>query len=212
MVAIRTSYCQGTASRTELQLDAVTSVYYTPERAWQRVSRYRQTGRHHGLTESWSSMSVSEILRVFGLAALPISELRGAIPLAIGQFHFTWYYAFLVAFLGNLVPVFAILLLFDPAVRLISKVPIGKRFLDWLFEKVRKRGQKVDRYETIGLALFVAIPLPVTGAWTGSILAALRGYRLRYAFPSIIIGVIIAGCVVTAAWVLGWNIFWLATS
>lgn len=157
-------------------------------------------------------MTLSEILRVFGLAALPISELRGAIPLAMGEFHFIWYYAFLVAFLGNLVPVFAILWLFDPAVRIISKVSIGKRFLGWLFEKVRKRGEKLDKYERIGLALFVAIPLPVTGAWTGSILAALRGYPLRYSFTSIIIGVFIAGCIVTAAWSLGWHVFWLATS
>jgi len=157
-------------------------------------------------------MSLSEIILVFALAAAPISELRGAIPLALSDFHFTWYYAFLIAFLGNLVPAVAILVLFDPAVRLISKVPIGKRSLDWLFEKIRKRGEKIDKYETIGLALFVAIPLPVTGAWTGSILAGLRGYRFRYAFTSIVIGVFVAGCIVTAAWTLGWHIFWLATS
>ena len=157
-------------------------------------------------------MSLSEIIRVFGLAAAPISELRGAIPVALSEFHFTWYWAFLVAFIGNLVPMFLILWLFDPAVRIISKISIGKRFLDWLFEKVSRRGRAVDKYETIGLALFVAIPLPVTGAWTGSILAGLRGYKFRYAAISIIIGVFIAGCVVTAAWQLGWHIFWLATS
>ncbi len=157
-------------------------------------------------------MTLSEILRVLGLAAAPISELRGAIPVALSEFHFTWYYAFIIAFCGNLIPAVAILLLFDPAVRLISKVGIGKRFLDWLFEKVRKRGRSVDKYENIGLALFVAIPLPVTGAWTGSILAGLRGYRFKYAFTSVVIGVFIAGCIVTAAWTLGWHIFWLATS
>ncbi|MCJ7606039.1 MAG: small multi-drug export protein [Dehalococcoidales bacterium] len=157
-------------------------------------------------------MELSEIGQVIGLAALPIAELRGAIPLALSHFDFTWYYAFLFAFIGNLIPVFVILLGFQPVTRLISRVEIGKRFLDWLFLHVRKRGRRTEKYERIGLALFVAIPLPITGAWTGSILAALRGYSFKYAFTSIVIGVIIAGIVVTSAWILGWNIFWLATS
>lgn len=64
----------------------------------------------------------------------------------------------------------------------------------------------VDRYERIGLALFVAIPLPITGAWTGSILAFLIGLRFKHALISIIAGVLIAGAIVTSATVLGWAV------
>lgn len=156
-------------------------------------------------------MDFIDILKVIGIAASPISELRGAIPIAISDLNIPWYLAYLIAVIGNLIPVFLILLCFEPAVRIINHVYIGRRFLDWLFKYVRKRGRHTEKYERIGLALFVAIPLPVTGAWTGSILAALRGYSFKYAFTSIFSGVLIAGVIVTAVWMSGVNIFWLLT-
>jgi len=146
-------------------------------------------------------------LEVLAFAASPISELRGAIPWAILKCHFTWYYAFLVAVIGNLLPVPFILLFLDTASRLLSKVGPFRRILNWLFERTRRRGKIITRYERIGLALFVAIPLPVTGAWTGSLAAVLFGLKFKHAFLSIFVGILIAGVVVTGATVLGWTIF-----
>ena len=155
------------------------------------------------------SLDLFNVLVVLAIAASPISELRGAIPVAITGFHFPWYYAFLLAIIGNLLPVPFILLFLDTLSRLLSKIGIFKRMLQWLFEHTRRRGKIIERYERIGLILFVAIPLPVTGAWTGSLAAVLFGLKFKHAFLSIFAGIVIAGIIVTCATLLGWTIFGL---
>ena len=159
--------------------------------------------------EQLLSLDLFNVLVVLGIAASPISELRGAIPVAIIGFHFPWYYAFLLAIIGNLLPVPFILLFLDTLSRLLSKIGIFKRMLQWLFEHTRRRGKIIERYERIGLILFVAIPLPVTGAWTGSLAAVLFGLKFKHAFLSIFAGIVIAGIIVTCATLLGWTIFGL---
>jgi len=159
--------------------------------------------------EQLLSLDLFNVLTVLGIAASPISELRGAIPVAIIGFHFPWYYAFLLAIIGNLLPVPFILLFLDTLSRLLSKIGIFKRMLQWLFEHTRRRGKIIERYERIGLILFVAIPLPVTGAWTGSLAAVLFGLKFKHAFLSIFAGIVIAGIIVTCATLLGWTIFGL---
>ncbi len=154
-------------------------------------------------------MDFSSILTVLIIAASPISELRGAIPVAVGVFHFPWYYAFLFGVIGNLIPVPFILLFLNAAVRLLSRVRFLEPLLRWFLGRIRRRGQVLERYESIGLALFVSVPLPITGAWTGSIVAVLLGFRFRYALFSIMAGVLLAGIIVTAATMLGWTIFGL---
>lgn len=151
-------------------------------------------------------MELSSVLAVIAIAASPISELRGAIPVAISAFHFPWYYALLFGIIGNLLPVPFILLFLDTIVQLLSKVRFFDKLLKWLFERTRRRGKIIERYERIGLVLFVAIPLPITGAWTGSLAAVLFGIKPRYAFLSIFVGVLIAGVIVTCATLLGWTI------
>ncbi|HJX03395.1 MAG TPA: small multi-drug export protein, partial [Dehalococcoidia bacterium] len=88
--------------------------------------------------------------------------------------------------------------------KLVSKVKAGERFVQWIFRRTRKRSSIIERYEKIGLALFVAIPLPFTGAWTGAIAAFLLGLKFRYSMISITCGVLIAGAIVTALSLLGW--------
>jgi len=151
-------------------------------------------------------MDISDVLKVMAIAASPISELRGAIPIAVGVYDFPWYYAFLFGVIGNLLPVPFIILFLNYVVPVLSKVPALDRLAQWFFASARRRGKMVERYERIGLALFVAIPLPVTGAWTGSIVAVLLGLKFRYAFLSIFIGIIISGVIVTCATVLGWAV------
>jgi uncharacterized membrane protein len=154
--------------------------------------------------EELLSLGFSKELVVLIISALPIFELRGAIPVAINLFHFPWYYAFLLAIIGNLIPVPIILLLLNAIVRCLSRVGFFDRFFRWLFEHTRKRGSIVERYERIGLALFVAIPLPFTGAWTGSLAAVIFGLKFKHAMLSIFVGVLIAGVIVTCLSLLGW--------
>ena len=154
--------------------------------------------------EELLSLGFSKELVVLIISALPIFELRGAIPVAINLFHFNWYYAFLLAIIGNLIPVPLILLFLNAVVRFLSRVSFFDRFFRWLFAYTRKRGGIIERYERIGLALFVAIPLPVTGAWTGSLAAVLFGLKFKHAMLSIFIGVLIAGIIVTCLSLLGW--------
>ncbi len=154
--------------------------------------------------EAILSLELSDVLAVLAIAASPIAELRVAIPVAINGFHFPWYYAFLLAIIGNSLPVPFILLFLNTATRLLSKVAFFERILKWLFERTRRRGKIIERYERIGLMLFVAIPLPVTGAWTGSLAAVLFGLKFKHAFLSIFIGILIAGIIVTCLTLLGW--------
>ena len=147
--------------------------------------------------EGLLNLGISKELVVIITSALPFLELRGGIPVAMILFDFPWYYAFLLAVIGNLLPVPFILFFLDSITRFLSKVKLFDRFLKWLFERTRRRGRFIERYKRIGLVLFVAIPLPVTGAWTGSLAAVLFGLKFRHAFVSILAGVLIAGVIVT---------------
>ena len=149
-------------------------------------------------------MTLSEFLKVFFTAAAPISELRGAIPLAILDFHISWPIAFVVAIAGNLLPVPFLLLFLDPVSRLLRKVKLFEKIINWIFERSRRRGKIIERYENIGLTIFVAIPLPLTGAWTGAIVAFLLGMPFWRAFIAIVIGVLISGAIVTTLTMIGW--------
>jgi uncharacterized membrane protein len=149
-------------------------------------------------------------LWVFLISAVPVSELRGGIPTGLFQFDLSWYSVFLVSFLGNLLPIPFLLLFLDPLSRLLGKIEIFDRILKWLFERTRRRGRNVERYEGLGLMLFVAVPLPVTGAWTGALIAFLLGMEFKHAFISIALGVFIAGVIVTSVCLAGWQAYlWL---
>jgi len=157
------------------------------------------------IIEKLISLGIAEELIVIIISALPIIELRGALPVAINVFGMPWYWAFLLAIIGNMLPVPILLLFLDSIAKTIGKVNSGKRFIDWVFERTRRREKIIQRYERIGLMLFVAIPLPFTGAWTGSIAAFLMGQRFLYSFLSIFCGVLIAGAIVTSLCLLGWG-------
>lgn len=136
------------------------------------------------------------------VGALPISELRGAIPLAL-SFGMPLVKAFWLSVLGNCLIVAPALFLFEPVTNVLRKFKIWARFFDWVFERTKKNSDSIQKYEALGLAIFVAIPLPMTGAWSGVIAASLFKIRFRYAFLAIIAGVICAGLIVSALCALG---------
>lgn len=134
------------------------------------------------------------------LAMMPISELRGAIPYAVSFGEMAWEKAYVIAVVGNFLPVIPILYLIGPVSEFLRRhVKFFDRFFDRLFARTRRKGKLIERFEVLGLILFVAIPLPVTGAWTGTLAAWLFGVRKSVALPAILGGIMIAGVVVTLA-------------
>ena len=134
---------------------------------------------------------------VFLISMLPIIELRGAIPVAFAL-GLDIVPSFIVAVLGNLLPVPFILLFITPFCNLLKKTKIFRWFPEWLEKKVSKNEAKVTRYKNLGLFLFVAIPLPGTGAWTGALVASFIGYKFKDAFLAILSGVLTAGVIMSA--------------
>ncbi|WP_018112181.1 COG2426 family protein [Thermus igniterrae] len=135
-------------------------------------------------------------LYVVLVAALPVVELRGAIPLGVALGLAPWK-AFLLSLLGNLLVAPLALALLPWAVRALTRFPLLARAWEALEARVRLRGEEqVQRLGALGLFLFVAVPLPGTGAWSGAVLAVVLGLRRRYALLAISLGVLAAGFIV----------------
>lgn len=147
----------------------------------------------------------------------PLGEVRLALPVALTLYHLNPLSAYLLSVLGNLVPVIFLLKFLGPFSHWLSQhFRFFQKFFNWLFERTkRKYNLKVQRYGPPILIAFVATPLPVTGAWTGALVAFLFGLSLKKAFFSITLGVLIAGAIVLTATkagialgrYFGWQVF-----
>ena len=131
----------------------------------------------------------------------PFGELRLSLPLALTLFQLPWFLAYFLSVIGNLTVVILLLLFLGPLSCWFSKnFRICQRFFSWLFQRTRDRyNAKMKKYGYPALTLFVAIPLPITGGWTGALIAFLFGIPFKKAFPLIGLGVLIAGCLVLGA-------------
>ncbi len=142
-------------------------------------------------------MPMKDILLTFLVAMVPVVELRGAIPFGVVRGLNIWT-AIIASVLGNLVPVPFIILFIR---RIFAWMRAHMPKLDGLVTRMEKKAEKnraaVEKYAFWGLAILVAIPLPGTGAWTGALVAAMMEMRLKRAFPAIVIGVVIAGVIVS---------------
>ncbi len=147
----------------------------------------------------WFS-DMNRYLATLLIAMIPLSELRGSIPIANQVFHIPLWQAFLVSVVGNMIPVPFILLFLGPASDWLMKHSrIFERFFTWLFARTRRKLQKkYELHAEVALAIFVAIPLPVTGAWTGSVAAFIFDIPFKKAVFWIFAGVVTAGLIVTA--------------
>jgi uncharacterized membrane protein len=144
--------------------------------------------------------------RTLLLGALPISEVRGAIPAGL-VLGLPWREAYLWACLGNFLPVIPVLLLLEPVSARLRRFPLWRRFFEWLFQRTATRCGLIERYYALGLVLFVAIPFPITGAWTGCVAASLFRIPFRWALPAILAGILAAGLLALGAVQIGWRIF-----
>ncbi len=140
---------------------------------------------------------VLESIQVILMAMIPFGELRASIPFAIGFYEMSATQAFFLSVIGNMLPVVPLLLFLDPVSNWLRRYSIFESFFTWLFVRTRRYNNRIEKYGALGLIPFVAIPLPVTGAWTACAVAFVFGIRCRYAFPAILAGVIIAGIIVT---------------
>ena len=147
---------------------------------------------------------ITDWLIIILISMSPWIELRGAIPTAILGYHWQWWQALPISLVGNMIPVPFILLLLRGVERELRKYPSFNKLIDKLFDKTRKKANtKVEKYEELALILFVAIPLPFTGAWTASLIAYLFNLDIKKSILTIFLGVIIAGLIVTILTITG---------
>ena len=133
----------------------------------------------------------------FLMAMVPVVELRGAIPYGVIA-GLSVPAAFIIAVIGNLVPIPVLVVFTRKVFEWLRTISTGlDGFVSRLEAKAEKNKEVVMKYEFWGLVLLVAIPLPGTGAWTGALVAAMMDMRLKRAMPAIILGVLIAGVIVT---------------
>ncbi len=148
--------------------------------------------------EGRESALLKNFLWIVLVSMVPMIELRASIPMGCGMGLPAWQ-VYLAAVVGNMLPVPFIVLFIRRVFEFLRK---HWKKLQGLIDRIEARAMKksgrVRQFEILGLILFVAIPLPGTGAWTGSLIAALLDIRLRRSIPTIFLGVLIAGAIVTA--------------
>ena len=150
---------------------------------------------------------VGEFIFTLLVSMVPIIELRVGIPFGVAL-GLPYPVAFIAAVIGNILPVpFIIIYIRRIFQWLRAHFPRLDGMVDALERKAHLKGKKVNRYKYLGLLLFVGIPLPGTGAWTGALAAAFLDMPLRKAMPSIILGVILAGGIMTGLTRLGIDLF-----
>lgn len=142
----------------------------------------------------WKTIG-GKLLVTILVSMVPIIELRGALPIATGL-GVAWYVALPVAIIGNIVPVPFIIFFIKKIFAWMSKKGgFMAKIVKKMGEKAYSKKDTIDKYGPWGLWLFVAIPLPGTGAWTGALIAAMMGISFKKAFPAIAVGVVTAGII-----------------
>ena len=141
-------------------------------------------------------VSAGKIIGITFISMIPIIELRGSIPVGFVM-GLPWYASLVCSIIGNMLPVPVILLFVVKVFEFMKKHNILTKFVNKMEQKAMNRSEKVSKGEFWGLMLFVAIPLPGTGAWTGALIAALLKMNRRDSFLSILLGVTIAGTTIT---------------
>ena len=140
-------------------------------------------------------------LVTFILGMCPIIEIRGAIPVGVGM-GLSYFEAFLVGFLGNIIPIYFIVKYIGPIFDFLRKFKIFDKIIDWASNKATKKieeSKRLQNFTALGLFLFVAIPIPGTGAWVGSLIANFLHVPFKKAVIPLVLGVITAGLIVLIA-------------
>lgn len=145
---------------------------------------------------SWFS-NINEYAAVFFMSMLPIVELRGSIIFAAAT-NMPCAWAYVISVIGNMLPIPFVILFLRPVLNWLKTTKHLSGIANWLQERSMKKAGKILKYEMLGLFIFVAIPLPGTGAWTGAIIASILNMRISRALPPIFLGVLTAGFLMLA--------------
>jgi len=137
-------------------------------------------------------VGINPIFGVFAVSMVPVIELRGAIPLGIGL-NLPWFWVYIVSVIGNMIPVPFVILLIRPLIDYLLHSKAFNKIGTWLDNRTKEKSKKLTKYKKLGLFIFVAIPLPGTGAYTGAMAAGILNMRLKDALPAIFAGVLVAG-------------------
>lgn len=140
--------------------------------------------------------NINKELVIFIISLLPILELRGGL-LAATLLDVEFIRAAIICILGNVLPIPIVLLFLKYVLDVLSKWDVTKKLVNWLEKKVDDKREQIDKYGYLGLIIFVGIPLPGTGAWTGALLAVMLGLDRKKSFGCIIIGVLMAAVIMS---------------
>lgn len=140
-------------------------------------------------------------LITFAIGMTPVLEIRGAIPAGVGM-GLSYWESFILGFIGNIIPIYFIVKYIGPIFDFLGRFKIFKKIIDWASDRAIKKieeSEKLQNFTALGLYLFVAIPLPGTGAWVGSLIANFLHVPLKKAWLPLVLGVLTAGIIVLTA-------------
>ena len=138
-----------------------------------------------------------QLLYIFLISMVPLIEQRGAIPVGVIGYHINPYLVFLVSLIGSFLPAPFIYLLFNKIFAWMKKIRQLNKITGFIEKKVQKGSEKLDKYKEIGLITFVGIPLPTTGLWTGSAIAAFMGLNFKKSMVCVFLGGVISAVIIT---------------
>lgn len=144
------------------------------------------------------NINITAYLLTFITAMAPILEIRGAIPLGV-SLGLSYFEAFIISFIGNIIPIFFIVKYIRPLFDFFGRFKIFKIIIDWATEKATRKieeSKKLQNFTFLALFIFVAIPIPTTGAWVASLIANFLNLPVKKAFWPLALGVIVAGIIV----------------
>lgn len=138
---------------------------------------------------------ISEDILIILVSMVPVIELRGAIPFGIAL-GVSPFWCLILSLLGSTIPIPIILLGTRPIFSKLKRIPRVRKIINKITKRAMKKSGNIIKYGFFGLIIFVGIPLPGTGVWTGSLIAALINMRIKIAFPAIFIGNVLAGTII----------------
>ena len=133
---------------------------------------------------------------IFIISLMPILELRGGM-LAATLLKIPYIKALVICVIGNILPIPFVLLFLEKVLEIFEKWKVTRKVVRWLEQKAQSKRTQIDKYGYLGLILFVGIPLPGTGAWTGSLVAIMLGLDKKKSFICIMVGVVLASIIMS---------------
>lgn len=148
------------------------------------------------VTQFLNDHGVPSVLIILIISMLPVLELRGGL-IAAAFLNIEWYIALPVCFIGTILPVPFILLFIRQIFQWLKKLKFMKRMVEKIEKSGKRKSASIKKASLWGVYIFVAVPLPGTGAWTGSLIADILDLRIRKSFPTIVLGSLTAGIIMT---------------